>query len=112
MRGIWKKGVSLVAAAALALGLGAPLTAQAAEENIFLHKDATASSYQAANPPANAVDGDETGTRWCAQPSSSQQQNPDDVSTHWIQIDLGADYALEEVRFVLEDNGIDANGAV
>ncbi|MBM6938266.1 InlB B-repeat-containing protein, partial [Pseudoflavonifractor phocaeensis] len=130
MKHVWKQPLSLALAAALSVTLCAGgLTVHAEErpeasdtvpvvtaeqgENIFLGKSATASSHQSANPPENALDGDETGTKWCAAPSSSQQQDPS-VGAHWLQIDLGGLYTLDRIYFILEDknNSIETNGAI
>ena len=82
------------------------------ETNIFLGKTATASSTEKSNVPGNALD-DDPATKWCAQPSSSQQEDPS-VGAHWIQIDLGGLYNMDRISFVLEDknNSIQENNAI
>ena len=82
------------------------------ETNIFLGKTATASSTEKSNVPGNVLD-DDSATKWCAQPSSSQQEDPS-VGAHWLQINLGGLYNMDRVSFVLEDknNSIQENNAI
>ena len=82
------------------------------ETNIFLGKTATASKTQSGNVPGNALD-DNPATKWCAQPSESQKDDPS-VGAHWLQIDLGGLYYMDRISFVLEDknNSIQENNAI
>ena len=82
------------------------------ETNIFLGKTATASKTQSGNVPGNALD-DNPATKWCAQPSESQKDDPS-VGAHWLQIDLGGLYNMDRISFVLEDkdNSIQENNAI
>ena len=126
MKKLCQRSLSLVAAAAMSVSLcTGGLTAYASElpaetaapvvqseTNIFLGKTATASSTEKSNVPGNALD-DDPATKWCAQPSSSQQEDPS-VGAHWIQIDLGGLYNMDRISFVLEDknNSIQENNAI
>ena len=70
-----------------AIGIFAVEVAWAADAemtNLALHKTATASSSEEANPPQNAVDGD-PDTRWC---------NSDSSADAWWQVDLGTPQLL------------------
>lgn len=61
--------------------------------NLALNKTVTASSFVAAGYEPNlAVDGDAASTRWASAYSGSQ----------WIQVDLGATYAIERVKLIWE----------
>ncbi|MEU3500571.1 ricin-type beta-trefoil lectin domain protein [Streptomyces hundungensis] len=63
-----------------------------AHTDLALNRPATASSVQsAATPASSAVDGD-GATRWSSQFSDAQ----------WIQVDLGADRAVAEVKLTWE----------
>ena len=77
--------VAAIGLAAYALIASGP-TAHAAASLLSQGKTATASSVNAGNPAANAVDGN-TGTRWESAWSDPQ----------WLQVDLGATDSISQV---------------
>ena len=57
--------------------------------NIALKVPVRASSAEGSNPPANAVDGNASGTRWASNGPAWPS---------WIEIDLGAESVLDDIK--------------
>ncbi|EFM10672.1 coagulation factor 5/8 type domain protein [Paenibacillus curdlanolyticus YK9] len=89
MRKLKLKGLGLFAAAILTVTTGFSTSAFASSSvNLAEGKTVTASSYEGATvDPSKAVDGN-TATRWSSNFSDDQ----------WIAVDLGASYAIDEVK--------------
>ncbi len=64
--------------------------------NLAQGKSVTVSTYQSGNTAANAVDGNQTSTRWCASSSSMSQ---------WLKVDLGGLRPISGCEIVFEKAG-------
>ena len=89
-----KRLLSIFLAMVMLLGLFSPaITVSNAAQNVALNKTATASSsYNSANTPDKAFDGN-PGTRWESEYSDPQ----------WITVDLGKSYNITGVKIVWEN---------
>ncbi|MDR1158239.1 MAG: NPCBM/NEW2 domain-containing protein [Oscillospiraceae bacterium] len=62
-------------------------------DNLALNVPARSTNAETANPVANAVDGNRTGTRWCTTASGYPR---------WIEVDLGSECRLEALNLYFE----------
>jgi len=63
-------------------------------DNLALRAQTRVSSFETANPAANAVDGNTSGTRWASSGA---------IWPSWIEIDLGEECELDDIRMYWYD---------